>query len=132
MPAILSYISRRLMALGTHLTTVCSSGINVNADLHWFHRTVDRLILVGSVLTAHCPRIDFDHHHLHCFDDIPNSASYRVVDVTGRWMEQIARNWRFHQCMIKAVQAARHLEMLDQRMTKYLLRQIGERHDDRV
>ena len=131
---IFKFMSEQIMSLGIYLSVARSAGIPVNINLDFFHRSIDRFLLMGSVIskdfleTLSSPRVHYEQ-----FTNTPNSKFFGLITTTqASWKEEIDINVHLRQYIQMGTETGNSFVHLDEKMTGYLLSKAVQTKDDPV
>lgn len=119
--------------LSTHLTVARSAGIPVNIGLDYFHGLMDRLLLLGSVITKDIQYLYEPRAHYDNIRDIRGSKFFGLIATNlPHWKDEVDVNNLLCQYIKAGQNAGKALVYLDQQMTGFLLSGAVETKDDPV
>ena len=130
---ILKFISEQIMSLSMYLVVARSSGIPVNINLDFFHRSIDRLLLMGSVISKdfhllYEPRVHFD-----TVRDTPLAKFFGLLNTNAPcWKDEVDTNMVLRQYVRIGTEAGKSLVALDEKMTAYILSKAVQTGEDPV
>lgn len=118
---ILKFISEQIHSLGTYLCISRSAGIPVNFKLGFFHRTIDRLLLLGSLICKDFHLLSGPRDHYESFKDDPASRFFGLLDTNHSfWSEGIDINVVLRDYVKTGTEAGKSLVALDGMLTGYI------------
>jgi len=121
------------MALGMYLSVVRSAGIPVNINLSFFHQSMDRLILMGCVISKDFHCLSDARVHFEQFQNTPISYSFGLIATNQPfWQEEFDTNVSLRGYFRIGAETGKTLVSLNETMTQYLLSKAVQTKDDPV
>jgi hypothetical protein len=119
---ILKFMSEQIMSLSMYLVVARSSGIPVNINLDYFHRSIDRLLLMGSVISKDFHLLYEPRAHFDTIRDTPLAKFFGLLNTNAPcWKDEVDTNLVLRQYVRIGTEAGKSLVALDEKMTAYIL-----------
>ena len=130
---ILKFMSEQIMSLSMYLVVARSSGIPVNIDLDFFHRSIDRLLLMGSVISKDFHLLYEPRVHVDTIRDTPLAKFFGLLNTNAPcWKDEVDTNMVLRQYLRIGTEAGKSLVALDEKMTAYILSKAVQTGEDPV
>lgn len=130
---VLNFMSEQIIALGVYLSVVRSAGIPVNINLSFFHQCMDRLILMGCVISKDFHCLSDARVHFEQFQNTPISYFFGLIATNQPfWQEEFDTNISLREYFRIGMETGKTLASLDETMTQYLISKAVQTKDDPV
>ena len=121
------------MSLGIYLVVARSSGVPVNINLDFFHQSIDRLLLMGSVISKDFQLLYEPRAHFDTVRDTPLSKFFGLLNTNAQcWKDEVDTNTVLRQYVRIGTEAGKSLVALDENMTAYILSKAVQTGEDPV